>query len=341
MNFTRIGIDLAKSVFQVHGLKADGTVVRRRLSRGQFRRFIKELEPTLVGMEACGSAHYWGRELQSLGHEVRLMAPQFVAAYRKSGKNDGNDAEAVCEAMSRPTMRFVPVKTLEQQSVLVVHRARELAKSHRKAVANQVRGLLAEYGIVFPRGIEQVRRRLPEVLEDAENGVLEPAREAFAELYECLVELDARVAEYDRRITRLARESQPAQRLMQLPGVGPLSATALVASAGDARHFSNGRQFAAWLGLVPRQHSSGDKTRLGGITKRGDRYLRTLLVHGARSVLTRAARRDDPRSRWAVALRERRGFNKAVVALAAKHARSAWVMLAREEDYRLSEASPS
>ena len=335
MKITRMGVDLAKNVFQVHGLAAGGKVIRKRLSRGQFRRFFVQVEPTLVGMEACGSAHYWARELAQMGHEVRLMSPRFVAPYRLGCKNDGNDAAAICEAVSRPSMRFVAVKSAEQQAVLAMHRARELAKRQRTAVSNQLRGLLAEYGMVFAQGIAQVRARVPELLEDGDNALPGLAREVFGELYTQLVALDVRVGDYDRRIERVAGGCEAAQRLMGLPGIGALSATALVASVGDARHFDNGRQFAAWLGLVPRQHSSAHTVRLGGITKRGEVYLRTLLVHGARALMMRAARRtEDPRSRWALAVCERRGFNKAVVALAAKQARSVWVMLAREQPCR-------
>lgn len=342
MKITRIGVDLAKQVIQVHGVDGGGkTVLRRRLTRGQFRRFMVQLEACVVAMEACGSAHYWGRELQGLGHEVRLMAPQFVVAYRKNDKNDGNDAEAICEAAGRPSMRFVAVKTPEQQAVLGLHRARELLLGQRTALVNQVRGLLAEYGIVLARGVQRVRRGLPEVLEEGENALPGMARETFGELYERLLEFDERMRTYDRRILELAREMPGAKRLMQVPGVGPLTATAVLASVADARVFANGRQFAAWLGLVPRQHSSGTRVRHGGITKRGERYLRKLLVHGARAVLSARARPEQANWRWAQAVRARRGFNKATVALAAKHARIVWAMLAHEQDYQPRRLAPS
>lgn len=341
MKIMRIGVDLAKVVFQVHGVDGRGRVVaRKRLSRAQMVAYFSALEPCLVGMEACASAHHWARTLKALGHEVRLMAPQFVHPYRKGGKNDGNDADAICEAVGRPNMRFVAVKSVEQQAVLTLHRARELLVRERTALVNQVRGLLAEYGVVLKLGVTAVRRGLPEVLESEEHDLPSLARETFAELYERLVELDGRVAFYDRRLLTLANEMEAAKRLMQMPGIGPVTATALVASVGDGRHFANGRQFAAWLGLVPRQHSSGGKIRHGRITKRGERYLRTLLVHGARAVVCRSRRREDGISRWARAVWARRGFNKATVALAARHARMVWVMLARGEDYRpLAEAS--
>jgi len=335
MKIMRVGVDLAKSVFQVHAVNGQGRVVaRKRLSRGQMTTYFSRLEPCVVGMEACASAHHWSRVLQALGHEVRLMAPQFVHPYRKGGKNDGNDAEAICEALSRPNMRFVAVKSLEQQAVLTLHRARELLVRERTALVNQIRGLLAEYGVVLKLGVAAVRRGVPEVLEAEGNGLPSLARETFAELHERLIELDGRVTLYDRRIAVLAEEMEAAKRLMQMPGIGPVTATALVASVGDGRHFANGRQFAAWLGLVPRQHSSGGKIRHGRITKRGERYLRTLLVHGARARVCQSRRREDGASRWARAVWARRGFNKATVALAARHARMVWAMLARGEDYR-------
>jgi transposase len=264
------------------------------------------------------------------------MAPQFVMPYRKNEKTDANDAEAICEAVSRRNMRFVPMKSVEQQAILTVHRARQLLVQERTALSNQVRGLLLEYGIPIPLGITQVRRQLPRILEDAENGLPALARSVFSERYQRLIELDAQVLHYEHEIKHLAKQSKAAQRLMQLEGVGPITATAVVASVGDATVFKNGRQFAAWLGLTPRQYSSGGKSRLGSITKRGDVYLRTLLIHGTRSVLLHTPRRDDKKSRWVESLRERRHSNVAAVALAAKQARIMWAMLTREEDYRLA-----
>lgn len=335
MKVTRVGLDLAKQVFEVHGVDArEKPVLRKRLSRGKVQGFFAQLAPCLVAMEACGSAHHWARTLGALGHEVRLIDARFVAPYRKGGKNDVNDAEAICEAAGRPSMRFVPIKSVEQQAVLSLHRARALVVEERTALVNQVRGLLAEFGLVLPQGRAQVRRALPELLEDADNALPDLAREVFAELYERLVDLEQRVASYDRRIDTLAKESPWAQRLMEVPGIGAVTASALLATVGEARDFDNARQFAAWLGLTPRQHSSAGKTRLGRITKRGDRYLRTLLVHGARSILTRARTRTDGTSRWAHAVRERRGFNKATVALAAKNARIVWAILAHDAHYR-------
>lgn len=334
MYIKRVGLDLAKNVFEVCGVdEQERVTLRKTLSRRQVLKFFARLEACVVGMESCGSAHYWARELQKLGHEPRLMAPQFVAPYRKNDKNDRNDALAICEAAGRPTMRFVPVKSAEQQAVLTVHRVRALRVSERTALVNQVRGLLSEYGVVLAQGVATVRRGLPEVLDDGDNDLPVLAREVFAELYARLSALDQEIVRYDHWIEKLARASEPAQRLMQVEGVGPLTATALVASVGDARQFANGRQFAAWLGLVPRQHSSGGKARHGRITKRGDRYLRTLLVHGARALMRHLSDRADRKSCWVRALHERRGFNKATVALAAKHARIIWALLAHGQRY--------
>lgn len=335
MKITHVGIDLAKQVFEVYGCDARGRrQLSRQLRRGRLLEFFARLEPCQIGLEACGSAHHWARELGRFGHEVRLMSPQFVRPYRKNDKNDRNDAAAICEALTRPSMRFVPVKSVEQQAVLCLHRARQLLVRERTALLNQTRGLLGEFGIALRQGAGVLRARLPEVLEDADNGLPALAREVFAELYARLVELEERLATYDRRITMLARSMPGAEQVMQLPGVGALSATALLATVSDMRMFRNGRQFAAWLGLVPRQYSSGGKLRYGRITRRGDVYLRTLLVHGARAALRTRARRNDRLSRWADALVERRGPNRAAVALAAKHARILWAMLAHQDPYR-------
>lgn len=340
MKVMRVGLDIAKHVFEVYGIDAqEHMVLSRRLSRSQMGPFFAQLEPCLVAMESCGSAHHWARTLRRLGHEVRLIAPQFVTPYRRGGKNDANDARAICEAAGRPDMHFVPVKSLDQQATLVVHRARTLLVAERTALVNHVRGLLAEFGIIVAQGVRALRRALPEALEDGENELPDVARTVFAELYERLCDLDTRVADYDQRIARLAKDDERVRRLMTVPGIGPLTATALVACVGDATEFASGRQFAAWLGLTPKQFSSGGKTRLGRITKRGDRYLRTLFVHGARNGVAWAARREDPRSRWTQALRERRGFNKATVALAAKTARIAWAILTTGrsfDDHRLA-----
>ncbi|AKU11560.1 transposase IS116/IS110/IS902 family protein [Azoarcus sp. CIB] len=339
MNVVRIGLDIAKSVFQVHGVDPQGKpVIRKTLSRSQVCEFFAQLPPCLVGLEACAGSHYWARELGKLGHDARLMAGQFVSPYRKSGKNDANDAEAICEAVGRPNMRFVPVKSEEAQAVLTVHRARALTVSERTALVNQIRGLLGEFGIVAATGVSHVRRLLAEI---GAGGKQLPilVRETMGELHDRLRALDERILAYDRKIEALARQSEPARRLMAIEGIGPITATALVASVGNASTFTNGRQFAAWLGLTPRQNSSGGKAKLGAISKRGDVVLRTLLIHGTRSVLRLTAQKHDQMSAWAEALKARSCANVAAVALAAKHARIIWAMLARGTDYRSAAVS--
>jgi transposase len=340
VKITRIGLDIAKRVFQVHGVDELGRAkMTKKLSRSQVLQFFAQMPVCVIGIEACGGAHYWARELGKLGHDVRLMAAQFVNPYRKSGKNDANDAEAICEAVGRPNMRFVAVKTEEQQAVLMWHRARTLAVTNRTALANQIRGLLGEFGCIISKGIRPLRRELPEILEDAENGLPHLARMLLNDLLEQLREFDEQIEHYDRQIAQVARESEAAQRLMAIEGIGPITSTALVASVGDARVFQNGRQFAAWLGLTPHQRSSGGKTSLGQITKRGDRYLRTLLVHGSRALLRYVGRKSDAKSVWAVNVMQRRHVNVAAVALAAKQARIIWAMLAKGTEYRPSEAA--
>jgi transposase len=328
-------LDIAKRILQVHGVDERGVVkVRKTLSRDKVLEFFAQLPPCLIGMEACGGSHYWARELAKQGHTVRLMAAQFVTPYRKRGKNDINDAEAICEAVGRPSMHFVAVKTEEQQAVLMVHRARALVVANRTALANQIRGLLGEYGLVVPVGMAQLHRRLPEILEDSENCLPILAREVLVGLLEQLHELQRQAAQYDARISELARQSESARRLMQVESIGPMTATALIASMGDPQVFRSGRNYAASLGLVPRQHSSGGKVRLGPITKQGDTYLRTLLVHGARAYLRLVDQKTDAKSLWARQLKERRHVNVVAVALAAKHARIAWAMLAKGTEYR-------
>jgi len=298
--------------------------------------FFAQLPVCRIGMEACGSAHYWGRELQKLGHEVRLMAVQLIKPYRTKQKNDRNDAEAICEAVSRPQMRFVPIKTVEQQAVLTVHRAREWLVTERTAVANQIRGLLLEYGVALAPGIQRLRRELPNVLSAADDTLPTLARTVVTEVQARLREVDERIAGHDRQIAQVARQSDAAKRLRRVEGVGPITATAVVATVGDAKAFHHGRQFAAWLGLVPKQFSTGGKPLLGRITKRGNVYLRTLLIHGARAVFQSTGKRTDAKSVWVEDVRRRRGDNIAAGALAAKHARILWALLAREQEYRLA-----
>jgi transposase len=322
-----VGIDLAKSIFSLHGVDASGTVVlRKTVSRAKLSEFLAHLAPCLIGMEACSGAHEWARRFAVFGHTVKLMAPKFVAPYRKSGKNDGNDAEAICEAVTRPNMRFVPVKTVAQQAELCVHRVRQGFVEERTATINRLRGLLAEFGYIIAQRSIEIRRQVPILIDQLPVLAARSARD----LLEHVRLLEARMLEYEREIMVHARASELARRAQARIGVGPITASAIVATVGNAREFKNGRQFAAWLGLVPRQHSTGGKVRLGHITKRGDPYVRTLLVLGARSVLQRAAREKDPLSRWALALRERRGYHRACVAIAAKNARVVWALLAKE-----------
>ena len=332
MKITTSGIDVAKRVFQVHGVDERGNVVlRRQIRRAQLLVFFSRLEPCLIGMEACASSHYWARKLTALGHTVRLMAPQFVKPYRKNDKNDGNDAEAICEAVQRPSMRFVPVKSPQQQAELAVHRIRRRLMGECTALINQLRGLLGEYGLVLPQGANHVRSKLPALLEERSESLPPLAMELFRDLYEELVQLEQRIGAHERRVERLYRGNSLCQRLGQVEGVGALTATAFVATVAHAAQFKNGRQCAAWLGLVPKQDSTGGKPRLLGISKRGDVYLRTLLVHGARSAMRHTPRRNDPKSRWVEQLRQRRGDNIAAVALAAKHARILWALMVQGE----------
>jgi len=337
MKLIRVGVDLAKNVFQVHGIDRSETPVwRRKLSRANWLETLLEtIEPgCLIGMEACGGAHHWARRLQGHGFKVRLIAPQFVKPYVKSNKNDANDAEAICEAMSRPNMRFVSVKTVEQQDIQAVHRVRFELSNQRKAKANQIRGLVGEYGLVAPKELAQLRVAIPGWLEDAENGLTDRFRRLLNGLWHDMLALDQRMTELDREIAQIAATDPVAKRLQQLCGVGPMIATAMVATVGDVKHFANGRQMAASLGLTPRQNSSGGKERLLGISKRGDAYLRTLLIHGARSALRTAKDKDDRLSRWVTRIAQNRHPNVAAVALANKTARIAWAMMKNATDYQ-------
>ena len=337
MKIMRVGVDLAKNVFQVHGVDRHEKVVwQRKLNREEWLKVLLEkIEPGCeIGMEACGGAHHWARLLQAKGFIVKLIAPQFVKPYVKSNKNDANDAEAICEAMSRPNMRFVSVKAVEQQDIQAVHRVRSELMDQRKAKANQIRGLVSEYGLVAPKEILHLRAAIPSWLEDAENGLTSRFRHLLHGLWQDLLLLTERIAELDHEIAVIAASDPVAKRLQQLRGVGPMIATALLATVGDATQFANGRQMAASLGLTPKQSSSGGKDRLLGISKRGDAYVRCLLVHGARAMIRMAKDKDDRLSQWVMRIASTRHPNIAAVALANKTARIAWAMITRESDYQ-------
>ena len=336
MAILTVGIDLAKNVFALHGVNEAGKpeLLQPRVPRTKLHALVASLPPCAIGIEACSGAHHWARLFQAHGHTVLLIAPKLVTPYRmsgKRGKNDAADAAAICEAVSRPHMRFVPVKTVEQQSRLMVHRAREGYVQQRTATLNRIRGLLSEFGIVLPLKAEVVRREACNHLEDLPGY----ANTVIGDLLSEVHHLDERIKKYDRHIRTMAKDCTAAQQLMQLTGVGETTATAIVAMVGNAHEFDSGRQFSAWIGLVPGQYSSGGKSRLGRITKAGDAYLRSLLVLGARAVLNAAANKTDSLSRWAMQLRQRRGYWKAVVAIAAKNARMAWAVLTKGESFKL------
>ena len=328
MNITTVGLDLAKNVFHVVCFNERNKEVKKRmLRRNHVLQFFSQLPPCRVGMEACATSHYWGRELSNLGHNVRLIPPQYVKPLVQGNKNDYNDARAIAEALDRPKISFVAVKTVEEHDMQAIHRMRSQCLRDRTALSNSTRGLLGEYGISFSKGLTVLRRKIPELLEDADNELSVRFRNLLARRYEQLVELDEHIAFYTRELDLLSQQDEACQRLQTVPGFGPIVASAFRSAIGDGRAYIRGRNAAASLGLVPRQCSSGGKNILLGISKRGDRYLRTLLVHGARNVVLRAVNRDDPLSRWINRIREKRGWNKAVVALANKMARIGWAIL--------------
>jgi transposase len=335
---TIIGVDLAKHVFQVCMVNHKGTLkTNTTVTRGKLLAFMARQPPALVVMEACGGAHDWARRFRAVGHEVRLLAPQYVAPFRHGQKNDPNDALALTEAGLRPSLPSVPVKSVEQQDIQAWHRVRERLVKNRTALVNQIRGLLLEYGVTIPQGLSRLRQRLLSILADADNGLSCTFRELLQSLAYELSALDASIAEVTQRLTRISRELDACQRLQEIDGIGPLNATALVAALGNGHDFRHGRQVAAWLGLVPRQYSSGGKTRLAGISKRGNSYLRYLLIHGARSVVSRGRMKSDATSLWIRQLVGRVGMNKACVAVANKMARVAWALLRTGEHYRKPE----
>jgi len=332
---TTIGLDIAKSVFQVHGIDAEGEVVlRRQLKRRYVVAFFQRLPPCLVGIEACASSHHWSRELQALGHTVRLMPPAYVKPYVKRHKNDATDAEAICEAVSRPNMRFVATKTPEQQSCLTLHRTRHLFIRQQTSVINVIRAHLAEFGIVAPVGRNGVEQLLEVAANASDKRLPDVARACVAALGAQLRMLRAQILQFDRMIMAWHRSSEASRRLDNIPGIGPVLATALVASVADPKMFRSGRDFSAWIGLVPKQNSSGGKDRLGHISKRGDRYLRSLFTTGALAVIRYAKIHGTRHRPWLTALLARRPTKVAAIALANKIARMAWAIMARGDRYR-------
>jgi len=333
MNSSVVGLDIAKNVFHLYTINADGKALKKMLRRKQVLEFFANFTTSLIGIEACGSSNYWARELTQLGHDVKLLNARHVKAFVKGNKNDFNDAEGIFDAVSRPNVRTVAIKTIEQQDIQLVHRLRQDAIKRRTALVNQTRGLLSERGIVINRGINQVREQLPELLEDAENALTTISRTAFAEQYERLLEIDKEIQKHDKKITQLCKANELSKRLMNVPGVGPMIASIVAADLGEAQHYGNARHYAASLGIVPKQHSSGGKPVLLGISKRGNRYIRTLLIHGARAVLRTCENKEDNLSLWLQKLIKRRGFNVAAVALANKNARILWALANKKEEY--------
>jgi len=338
MNSNVIAIDIAKEVFQLCEVDKKGKIVmEKRLTRGKLLPFMHQHSPTLIVMEACGGANYWTREFKALGHEVKLIAPHYVKPFVKGNKNDKRDARAIAEAAQRPQMTFVQPKSVEQQDIQSLLRVREGYVAMRTKLINQLRGLLAEYGLVFSKQVSSMRKALPELYDpEAENGLSSQMKQLLSQQYTTLLLFDEHIDMCDLEIKRLATEQEACQRLQAIEGIGPVTALALVAQVGDASVFKNGRHFAAYLGLVPRQHSSGNKQQLLGISKRGDGHLRRLLVHGARSVLIRTPGKTDSRSRWVESIKERKGHNKAAVALANKNARIALALLKNDDVYRVA-----
>ena len=334
MNKVTVGLDIAKSVFHLVLMNRNGRVLKKKkLKRSQVLRYFANLDSAIVVMESCATSHYWCREIAALGHETKAIAPQHVVAYRKGNKNDYNDAQAIAEASQREDMRFVPVKSQEQQDIQLVHRVRERLITQRTSLCNQIRGLIGEYGIDFPKGISHLTKQLPWVLEDAENGLSLQAREQFQSLYDDLEALQLRIKQVDKQVNQMAKQCSVCQRLMSMTGIGPLIATALYAGVGQGQAFSSGRHLAAWFGLVPKQHSTGDNPRLLGISKRGNTYLRTQMINGARAALRHVGDKQDAVSKWCRQCLERMSFNKACVALANKMVRMAWAMLHYQQDY--------
>jgi transposase len=335
MTVETLGIDIAKNVFQLHRVNHHGSVVlKRRVMRDQLLDIIAQVERCTIVVEACTGAFCWARKFEALGHRVKIISPQYVKPFVRRQKNDGNDAEAICTAARQPHIPLVPKKTVEQQDIQALHRARQRMVNHRTAVVSQIRGLLLDRGFAMAKSITRARRLIPEFLSDLKNDLTPMAREAIAELYDLMRDLDRRIGLFDQKIDRVFHSSEPCQRIAKIKGVGPKTATAIVAAIGDGAEFKNGRHLAAWVGLVPRQFSSGDRTTLMGISKRGNQHLRSLLVHGARAVVRTAPSKTDPNNAWVNQLRQRRGFNRATVAVANKNARIIWAVLRTGEPYR-------
>lgn len=327
MQLTTIGLDIAKQVFHVVGLSSHHLVLRKKLRRKQVLDYFARLPVCLVALEACATSHYWGRELEKLGHTIRLIPPKAVKPYVRGNKNDFNDALAIAEAASRPDLRFVSVKTVEDQDRQALHRLREGCHRQRTRLCNQLRSLLAEYGIIAPKGVSKLRQLIADSLEDGENGLSGRFRQLLQQGYQQLQEVEAHIAAYDRQLQEEVKSCEAAQRLMTIPGYGPVNSSLFLSVVGDGKAYRRGRDVSAAIGIVPRQHSSGDKQVLLGISKRGNRHLRRVLIHGARSVVSRAHKKEDKLSRWVNELVERKGKNKATVALANKLARIGWAVL--------------
>ncbi|BCG62764.1 MAG: transposase, IS110 family [Methyloprofundus sp.] len=332
MNNSVIGLDIAKNIFHMYTF-VDNKPKKKKLKRAELLAFFANYPASLIGIEACGGAHHWARELIKLGHEVILLNARYVKSFVVGNKNDFNDAEGIFDAVTRPNKRTVMIKTIEQQDIQLVHKVRQGLVSKRTALVNQIRGLLSERGVIIPQGINQVRKELPLILEDAENDLTVMAREVFAEQYEKFAALDKEIKTQDQRISALCNSNALSRRFLDVPGVGPMTASIVASDIGDGKGYLSSRDYAASLGVVPGQHSSGGKQVYLGISKRGNRYIRTLLIHGARAVLKNCHNKKDKLSLWLQALIERRGFNKAAVALANKNARILWAMATRDKEY--------
>ena len=335
MTIETLGVDIAKNVFQLHGVSRNGHIVlRRRVMRDELLAAMARIDRCMVVLEACTGAFYWARKFEALGHQVKVISPQYVKPFVRRQKNDGNDAEAICTAARQSHIPFVPKKSVEQQDIQALHRARQRMVNHRTAVVSQIRGLLLDRGFAFAKSITRARRVIPDILADEHNELAPMARETIEELYDLFRDLDRRIAFFDKKIDEVFRKNEACQRIAKIKGVGPKTATAVIAAIGNGAEFKNGRHLAAWVGLVPRQFSSGDRTVLMGISKRGSQHLRSLLVHGARSVVRTAPNKTDPGNQWVNQLRQRRGFNRATVAVANKNVRIIWAVLRTGEPYR-------